>query len=121
MKLKKSFLNHCKKKNLEINPNQLELLDNLNKFYNLNFNKSFLKKIFYNKNTKPGFYLQGAVGVGKTMILNFFYENFKFSKQRIHFNEFMISFHNFKFKNKKNKKENIIEQFVKKLKDVIKK
>ena len=116
MKLKKSFLNHCKKKNLEINPNQLELVDNLNKFYNLNFNKSFLKKIFYNKNTKPGFYLQGAVGVGKTMILNFFYENFKFSKQRIHVNEFMISFHNFKFKNKKNKKENIIEQFVKKLK-----
>ena len=116
MKLKKSFLNHCKKNNLEINPNQLELLDHLNEFYNLNFNKSFLKKIFYNKNTKPGFYQQGAVGVGKTMILNFFYENFKFSKQRIHFNEFMISFHNFKFKNKKNKKENIIEQFVKKLK-----
>jgi cell division protein ZapE len=46
MNLKKLFLNHCKKNNLEINPNQLELVDQLNDFYNLNFNKSFLKKIF---------------------------------------------------------------------------
>ena len=72
MNLKKLFLNHCKKNNLEINPNQLELVDQLNDFYSLNFNKSFFKKIFSKKNTKPGFYLQGDVGVGKTMILNFF-------------------------------------------------
>src|SRR6056300_1390250 len=98
MNLKKLFLNHCKKNNLEINPNQLELVDQLNDFYSLNFNKSFFKKIFSNKNTKPGFYLQGDVGVGKTMILNFFYENFKLNKQRVHFNEFMISFHDFKLK-----------------------
>jgi cell division protein ZapE len=76
MNLKKLFLNHCKKNNLEINPNQLELVDQLNDFYNLNFNKSFLKKIFSKKNTKPGFYLQGDVGVGKTMILNFFLRKF---------------------------------------------
>ena len=63
MNLNKLFLNHCKKNNLEINPNQLELVDQLNNFYNLNFNKSFLKKIFSNKNTKPVFYLQGDVGV----------------------------------------------------------
>jgi len=116
MNLKKLFLNYCKKNNLEINPNQLELVDQLNDFNNLNFNKSFLNKIFSNKNSKPGFYLQGDVGVGKTMILNFFYENFKLRKQRIHFNEFMISFHDFKFKNKENKKENIIDKFVQKLK-----
>ena len=48
MNLKKLFLNFCKKNNLEINPNQLELVDQLNNFYNLNFNKSFLKKIFSN-------------------------------------------------------------------------
>ena len=100
MNLKKLFLNHCKKNNLEINPNQLDLIEELTNFYNLNFKKSLLKKIFSNKNIKPGFYLQGDVGVGKTMILNFFYENFKLTKQRIHFNEFMISFHDFKFKNK---------------------
>jgi cell division protein ZapE len=46
------------------------------------------------------------------MILNFFYENFKLTKQRIHFNEFMINFHDFKFKNKENNNENIIDRFV---------
>ena len=56
------------------------------------------------------------MGVGKTMILNFFYENFYFSKQRVHFNEFMISFHDFVFKNKGNKQSNIIDRFVSKLK-----
>jgi cell division protein ZapE len=49
MNLKKLFLDHCKKNNLEINPNQLELVGQLNDFYNLNFNKSFLKKIFSTK------------------------------------------------------------------------
>jgi cell division protein ZapE len=116
MNLNKLFLNHCKKNNLEINPNQLVLIEELNKFYNLNFDKSFFKKIFSKKNSKAGFYLQGDVGVGKTMILNFFYENLKSSKQRLHFNEFMISFHDFVFQYKKNKKENIIEKFVNKIK-----
>jgi len=116
MNLNKLFLNHCKKNNLEINYNQLELIDELNYFYNLNFNKSFLKKIFSKKNSKPGFYLQGDVGVGKTMILNFFYESLKAKKKRLHFNEFMISFHDFVFQNKKDKKENVIDKFVSKIK-----
>ena len=116
MNLNKSFIEHCKKNNLEINCNQLELVEELNKFYNLNFNKSFLKKIFSKKNLKPGFYLQGDVGVGKTMILNFFYESLKSKKKRLHFNEFMISFHDFVFQNKKDKKENVIDQFVSKIK-----
>ena len=116
MNLNKLFLNHCKKNNLEVNPNQLNLIEDLESFYNLNFNKSFFKKIFSKKDNKIGFYLQGDVGVGKTMILNFFYENFRFSKQRLHFNEFMIGFHDFVFKNKENKQENIIDKFVKKLK-----
>ena len=116
MNLNKLFLNHCKKNNLEINGNQMNLIEDLNKFYNLSFDKSFFKKIFLKKNFKPGFYLQGDVGVGKTMILNFFYENLKFTKQRLHFNEFMISFHDFVFQNKKDKKENIIDKFVNKIK-----
>jgi len=116
MNLNKLFIKHCKKNNLEIHDNQIDLIEKLNKFYNLNFNKSFLKKIFSKKNSKSGFYLQGDVGVGKTMILNFFYENFKFTKQRLHFNEFMISFHDFVFQNKKNKKENVVEKFVSNLK-----
>ena len=116
MNLNKLFLNYCKKNNLEVNPNQLAIINELNGFHNLNFKKSILKRIFSKKNCKAGFYLQGDVGVGKTMILNFFYENFKYSKQRLHFNEFMISFHDFVFKNKANKKENIIDKFVGKLK-----
>ena len=116
MNLKKLFLSYCKINNLEINPNQLGSIDELNLFYNQNFNKSLLKKIFTKQNYKTGFYLQGDVGVGKTMILNFFYNKFDKTKQRFHFNEFMISFHDFVFKNKENKQENIIDRFVKKLK-----
>jgi len=116
MNLNKLFIDHCKKNNLEINSNQLDLIEELNQFYNLNFNKSLLKKIFSKQNSKPGFYLQGDVGVGKTMILNFFYESLEFKKKRLHFNEFMISFHDFVFQNKKDKKENIIDKFVNKIK-----
>ena len=116
MNLNKSFLNYCKKNNLEINPNQLDLIEELNLFYNQNFNNSILKKIFTKQNSKTGFYLQGDVGVGKTMILNFFYNNFDKAKQRFHFNEFMINFHDFVHKNKKNEQENNIDKFVKKLK-----
>ena len=116
MNLNKLFVNHCKKNNLEVNPNQIDLIEKLNQFYNLSFDKSLLKKIFFKKNSKPGFYLQGDVGVGKTMILNFFYNNLRSTKQRLHFNEFMISFHDFVFQNKKDKNENIIDKFVNKIK-----
>jgi cell division protein ZapE len=112
MNLNRLFISYCKKNNLLVNPNQIALIDELNQFYNLNFDQSFLKKIFSKKNSKPGFYLQGDVGVGKTMILNFFYENLRFKKQRLHFNEFMIGFHDFVFQKKKSKKENIIDKFV---------
>ena len=116
MNLNKSFLNYCKKNNLETNPNQLDLIEELNLFNNQAFSKSLLKKIFTKQKSKTGFYLQGDVGVGKTMILNFFYNNFDKTKQRFHFNEFMIGYHNFVFKDKENKQENIIDKFVKKLK-----
>jgi len=115
MNLKQLFLNYCKKNNLEINSKQIDLIEKLVFFYNQNFNKSFLSKIFLQKNKKLGFYLYGDVGVGKTMILNFFYKNFNYSKKRLHFNEFMINFHDFVFKNKDNKQEYIIDKFVNKL------
>ncbi|MDA7442995.1 cell division protein ZapE [Candidatus Pelagibacter ubique] len=117
MNLNKLFLSYCKINNLEINPSQLGLIEELSLFYTQNFNKSLLKKIFTKQNYKTGFYLQGDVGVGKTMILYFFYNNFDKTKQRFHFNEFMISFHDFVFKNKENTQENIIDKFVQKLKN----
>ncbi len=116
MNLINTFRNHCKKNNLEINPSQINLIKKLNIFYSTNFNKPLLKKIFSKKNDKLGFYLQGEVGVGKTMILNFFFDNLNHTKQRLHFNEFMINFHDFVFLNKENKKENVIDKFVKRLK-----
>ena len=64
-----------------------------------------------------GFYLYGGVGVGKTMLLNFFFNNLKISKERKHFNEFMIEFHNFRHEYKLKGKNNSINSFVKNLKN----
>jgi cell division protein ZapE len=116
MNLNQSFQNHCKKNNLEINSYQLNLINDLNNFYDLNFNKSFLKKIFSKDSSKPGFYLHGDVGVGKTMVLNFFFDQVGERKLRKHFNEFMLNFHDFFHERKEKNEENIINQFVKDLK-----
>ena len=113
MNLKKSFLKLCENKEFEINKYQLSIIEKLINFYNGNFKRPFLDKIFKKKGIKPGFYLVGDVGVGKTMILNFFFEELTEKKKRLHFNEFMIEFHNFIFENKK--KENGISEFVKDL------
>ncbi len=112
MKLNKLFLEHCKTNKFEINKNQLEIIDNLEKFYNENYSSKFFSKLFNNKK-KIGFYLVGDVGVGKTMLLNFFFNQIEEKKLRLHFNEFMIGFHDFIFQIKD--KENGIEKFVKDL------
>ena len=110
MNLNKFFLEYCKNNKFEINQDQFEIIDHLKSYYKDNFNQSFLKKILKKKNVKLGFYLVGDVGVGKTMILNFFFNQLSEKKLRLHFNEFMIEFHNFIFENKK--KENGINLFV---------
>ncbi len=114
MNLKKLFIDHCEKNRYEINQNQLAIIDNLKDYYNQNFKKSFFDKILFKNSNKLGFYLVGDVGVGKTMISNFFFNLLKEKKIRLHFNEFMINFHNFIFKNKNNK--NGIISFAKDLK-----
>ena len=48
------------------------------------------------------------------MILNFVYDQLNIKKLRLHFNEFMISFHDFKHNNKR--RGNPIGSFVKNLK-----
>tara|TARA_A100001234_G_scaffold220469_1_gene233490 strand:+ start:2199 stop:3245 length:1047 start_codon:yes stop_codon:yes gene_type:complete len=120
MNLNKLFLEHCKFYKLEINQNQLQTIDYLENYYKQNFTKSILKKIFTTDNSKLGFYLFGGVGVGKTMILNFFYNFLKVKKQRLHFNEFMINFHDFVHENRNKEDENIINLFVKNLKSKVK-
>ena len=113
MNLKKLFINHCEDQQYEINQNQLDIINYLKIYYSENFTQSFFSKFFKKKKNKLGFYLVGDVGVGKTMILNFFFNELKEKKLRLHFNEFMIKFHDFVFQNKD--KENAIELFVKNL------
>ena len=114
-KFQKEFLDYCNKYDLEINQNQIEVIKNLEKFYKKN-SKSFFSKIFSKDLAKKSFYLFGDVGVGKTMILNFFFERIEEKKLRQHFNEFMLDFHEFVHKKKEKNEVNVINQFVKNLK-----
>ncbi len=116
MNLENHFKNFCKKNNLEINVYQLAIIDQLKSFYKLNFNQSIFNKLFSKIDLKPALYLYGGVGVGKTMILNFFFDLVEDKKLRQHFNEFMLSFHDFAHERKDKNEENVINQFVKELK-----
>ena len=113
--LEDKFKSYCNSKNLEINKNQILVLKKLQEYYKKNFKSSFFN--FFTKDSpKKNFYLYGGIGVGKTMILDFFFNNVNEKKQRLHFNEFMLNFHDFVHKKKKDRVENIIELFVKDLK-----
>ena len=116
--LEERFRSFCNTKNLEINQNQIKTIQRLEDFYNKNFDLSifnFFKKVKH----KKGFYLYGGVGVGKTMILDFFYNLISEKKLRLHFNEFMLNFHDFVHNNKNKVDENIINLFVKNLKSKV--
>ena len=108
-RFKESFLNFCEDNKFEKNDSQIEVVNLLSDF--IRPKKNFVN-FFFKKKEKLCFYLYGGVGLGKTMIFNHFYKDYQFSKQRFHFNEFMIQFHNFRHKYK----ENSINKFVKKLK-----
>ena len=111
----KDFISYCNNQELEVNPNQIAVIKKLEQYYHSNF-KSFFSKLFSKQNSKKGFYLFGGVGVGKTMILNFFFDQVDQKKLRQHFNEFMLSFHDFVHERKDKNEENVINQFVKNLK-----
>ena len=113
-KLIRNYNSFCKENHFENNSYQTEVIKKLQKFYNENFKFSFFD-FFSKKNKKKGFYLYGDVGVGKTMILNFFFNFVKEKKLKLHLNEFMLSYHNFAHENKKSDKD-IIHLFVKNLK-----
>ena len=118
MNLKKLFLNHCEVNQYEINQDQLNIIENLKKFYLNNFYQTIISKIFKKNKNKLGFYLVGDVGVGKTMILDFFFNQLEEKKLRLHFNEFMVNFHDYIFQNKD--KENGVINFVKDLSSKVK-
>jgi cell division protein ZapE len=115
MNLKSAFIKYCTENKLQKNINQLLVINLLSKFYNNEKNNLFnFLNIFFKKTKKKAFYLHGDVGVGKTMILDFFYNFIKIPKQRFHFNEFMIKFHDFRHENEN--KNNSIDSFVSELK-----
>jgi cell division protein ZapE len=91
--LQDSFIEFCKRNKYEINNKQVEIIDSLNKFINP---KKKLFNFFFKSNYKMCFYLFGNIGVGKTMLLNFVFDELKIKKHRSHFNEFMINFHDFR-------------------------
>ena len=111
----KEFISFCENQDLETNINQINVIKELEEYYQTNF-KSFLSKLFSKKSFQKCFYLYGDVGVGKTMILNFFFDLLDKKKLRKHFNEFMLNFHDFAHERKENSEENIINLFVKDLK-----
>ena len=111
------FLDYCKTNSFEVNQAQLDVINQLSQFKDNYINTSLLKFFSKQKEKKLGIYLYGDVGVGKTMLLNFFFDNLDKKKQRLHFNEFMIKFHDFKFNN--SKKNDVIEFFVKDIKKKI--
>ena len=103
---------YCDSNNLEINHNQLIVIKKLHDYYKKNF-RSLISNFFLKENSKKSFYLYGDVGVGKTMILDFFFSQIKQKKKRLHFNEFMLNFHDFVQERKNKKEQNIISLFVK--------
>ena len=110
MNLKSSFKAFCDQNKFEVNVQQIEIIDLLDKFIN---QKETLFSKFIKKRKKLCFYLYGKVGVGKTMLVDFVYDQLGIKKHRQHFNEFMINFHDFRHEKKDN---NTIRDFVKKLK-----
>jgi len=108
LSLKESFLRLCEKKNFEKNRQQLEIINQLDNFIKP---KKNLLDFLFKKKEKLCFYLCGDVGLGKTMIFDHYYNFLKISKERLHFNKFMIKFHNFRHLNK----DNSIREFVKEL------
>ena len=103
-KFQKEFISYCNNQQLEVNSNQIQIVKRLEQYYQVSF-KSYFSKLFSKKLSQKGFYLYGDVGVGKTMILNFFFDHIKEKKLRLHFNEFMLSFHDFVHEKKKKKKK----------------
>ena len=113
---KNNFLKYCSVNKLKINNNQIEVIGLLKIFYDNCFKKYFFLRFFKKKSKILGFYLSGDVGVGKTMLLNFFYSSLSIPKQRLHFNQFMINFHDFSHNREEIDKGNSIASFVNKMK-----
>ena len=116
--LEEKFKLYCESESLEVNQNQIIVIKKLQDYFNQNFTSTLLKA-FFQKTSKKAFYLHGGVGVGKTMILNFFFNLINQDKKRLHFNEFMLEFHDYVHSKKYKNQENVVTTFVKNLKSKV--
>ena len=115
--MKNLFLEYCSTNKFQKKEEQIKTLDSIVSFYKQSsVSKNKFLNFFNKTDRKLGFYLYGGVGVGKTMLLDFFFDHLKTPKKRMHFNEFMIDFHDFRHDYKLQGRDNSIESFVKKLK-----
>ena len=116
-----SYKRLCANGEIENNKNQEELVHKLSEFLKDN-NKSFLGSFFpftERKKNKNCFYIYGNVGIGKTLIMDIFFQQLKNNnKKRIHFHEFMIDVHDSLHKLRKESQNNndfLISKFAKKI------
>ena len=112
------FKNHCLNNNFEKSSFQKDLVIRLSKFTSHFNNKSSWLKRFFKSKEKRGFYIYGSVGVGKTMIINLYYEFINVNKKKYHFNQFMIDVHKFIHENQKKNhdNQNLLKKYADKLK-----
>ena len=78
--LQDSFKEFCEINNFEVNDQQVKIINSLEKFLN---NRETILSRFIKRQERLCFYLHGAVGVGKTMLLNFAFDRLKIKKLRL--------------------------------------
>lgn len=88
----------CEKGAIFEDPQQLSALQSLERIHHALIQeqqKRFSwKKLFYRKHLIQGLYLWGGVGIGKTYLLDCFYQTLPFEqKTRLHFHQFMRQIH----------------------------
>tara|TARA_Y100000591_G_scaffold319813_1_gene332328 strand:+ start:1024 stop:2073 length:1050 start_codon:yes stop_codon:yes gene_type:complete len=115
LNIQNSFKEFCHKNKFELNNKQIEIVKSLEEFFFPK--KRFLN--FFSKTKKKCFYLYGNVGVGKTMIMQHIFDQINIKKTQVHFNEFMINFHDFRHKKKDDNTITKFVQFLKKESDLI--
>lgn len=92
------YRDHLEKNHLQQDQGQLLVLRSFDRLYEaLQSNRSFFSQLFRricNDDNRQGIYLWGTVGVGKTFLMDCFYNALTTTKKRrVHFHDFMQEIH----------------------------